>query len=135
MECNLAADHRVDLPCVLDRLRRIGGQRDEIGKVAGGDTSELLFLAGIHPSRPAGRISEARYQRLALAIRPVLAKAIEAGGTTLRDFTSADGPPGYFAQQLLVYGRADEPCRSCGTPIRQHVIGQRSSFYCASCQR
>ena len=96
---------------------------------------ESLFLAGIHPSRPAGRISEARYQRLALAIRSVLAKAIEAGGTTLRDFTSADGQPGYFAQQLLVYGRADEPCPQCAEPLRGGRHGQRSTVYCPRCQR
>ena len=96
---------------------------------------ESLFLAGIHPSRPAGRISEARYQRLALAIRSVLAKAIEAGGTTLRDFTSADGQPGYFAQQLLVYGRAGEPCPQCAEPLRGGRHGQRSTVYCPRCQR
>jgi len=96
---------------------------------------ESLFLAGIHPSRPAGRISAARYQRLALAIRSVLAKAIEAGGTTLRDFTRADGQPGYFAQQLLVYGRAGAPCPQCAAPLRASRHGQRSTVYCPHCQR
>ncbi|AFT68502.1 Formamidopyrimidine-DNA glycosylase 2 [Alloalcanivorax dieselolei B5] len=96
---------------------------------------ESLFLAGIHPSRPAGRISLARYQRLAEAIREVLARAIEAGGTTLRDFTRVDGQPGYFAQELRVYGRAGEPCRQCGTPLRGGRHGQRSTVYCPHCQR
>ena len=96
---------------------------------------ESLFMAGIHPSRPAGRISRARYERLALSIRAVLAKAIEAGGTTLRDFTRVDGQPGYFAQELLVYGRAGQPCTQCGAPLRSARHGQRSTVFCAACQR
>jgi len=96
--------------------------------------SEALFLAGIHPRRPAGRISAARYDALAEAIREVLAAAIEAGGTTLRDFIQSDGRPGYFARELHVYGREGEPCPNCGTPIRQEVICQRSSYYCTTCQ-
>lgn len=96
---------------------------------------ESLFLAGIHPSRPAGRISLARYRGLAGAIRAVLARAIEAGGTTLRDFTSAEGQPGYFAQQLNVYGRAGQPCPRCGGPLRGGRHGQRSTVYCPVCQR
>jgi formamidopyrimidine-DNA glycosylase len=97
--------------------------------------NESLFLAGIHPGRPSGRIGAARYARLAEAIRTVLRRAIEEGGTSLRDFVREDGRPGYFAQELQVYGRAGEPCRGCGAPIRQRRIGQRSSFYCPNCQR
>ncbi len=97
--------------------------------------SEALFLAGIHPRRPAGRISAARYDTLARTIREVLAAAIRAGGTTLRDFTDSDGRPGYFARQLHVYGREGEPCPACGTPIRLEVIGQRASYFCPKCQR
>lgn len=97
--------------------------------------SEALFRAGIHPRRPAGRVSLARMQRLAAAIREVLAAAIEAGGTTLRDFTDSDGRPGYFRQHLQVYGRADAPCPGCGAPLRQEVIGQRASYFCPRCQR
>lgn len=97
--------------------------------------SEALFQAGIHPRRPAGRISLARMQRLAAAIREVLAAAIDAGGTTLRDFTDSEGRPGYFRQHLRVYGRAGEPCPGCGAPIRQEVIGQRASYFCHACQR
>lgn len=96
---------------------------------------ESLFRAGIHPSRAAGRISRARYERLAQAIRAVLTEAIEAGGTTLRDFTSATGSPGYFRQRLTVYGRAGAPCRACGTTLRPLRHGQRSTVYCPRCQR
>ncbi|WP_323846227.1 bifunctional DNA-formamidopyrimidine glycosylase/DNA-(apurinic or apyrimidinic site) lyase [Microbulbifer magnicolonia] len=97
--------------------------------------SESLFLAGIRPDREAGAISRARYRRLASAIKQVLARSIEQGGTTLRDFIGGDGKPGYFAQQLNVYGRAGEPCRACGRPVRDLVLGQRSTFFCSSCQR
>jgi len=97
--------------------------------------SEALFLAGIHPSRPARRIALARYRRLAQAITAVLSRAIERGGTTLRDFVNEAGQPGYFAQDLAVYGRASQPCRECGQPLRSRVIGQRNTFYCPICQR
>jgi len=97
--------------------------------------SEALFMAGIHPSRPAGRIARGRYDALVLAIRDVLSRAIRRGGTTLRDYLSADGRPGYFAQELLVYERDGQPCFQCRTPIRRRVIGQRSSYYCHHCQR
>jgi formamidopyrimidine-DNA glycosylase len=96
--------------------------------------SEALFRAGVHPRRSAGRISRARMDRLAIAIKAVLQESIDAGGTTLRDFLGGDGKPGYFRQRLRVYGRADEPCVSCSTPIRQIVLGQRSTFYCTNCQ-
>ncbi len=97
--------------------------------------NEALFMASIHPARAAGRVGLTRYQHLAAAIKAVLSAAIEQGGTTLRDFLREDGNPGYFAQHLRVYGRAGEPCRQCGTPIRLARIGQRSSFYCRICQR
>ncbi len=97
--------------------------------------SEALFRAGISPLRAAGRISAVRYERVAAAIKAVLSQAIEAGGTTLRDFMEVDGEPGYFAQELQVYGREGEACPQCGRPIRCRVVGQRSSFYCAGCQR
>lgn len=97
--------------------------------------SEALFMSGIHPARPAGRVSSARYDALAAAIRDVLAHAIRRGGTTLRDFVNSEGNPGYFAQELLVYEREGKPCFQCGTPIRRKVIGQRSSYYCVRCQR
>ncbi len=97
--------------------------------------SEALFHAGIHPRRPARRISRARYDLLALQIREVLRAAIRAGGTTLRDFTDSEGLPGYFSRSLAVYGRTGEPCRACGEAVRQEFIGQRSTFYCVQCQR
>jgi len=97
--------------------------------------SESLFMAGIHPSRPAGHIAQARYDALVLAIRDVLARAIRHGGTTLRDYLNSDSRPGYFARELLVYEREGQPCFRCGTPIRRRVIGQRSSYYCVKCQR
>jgi len=97
--------------------------------------SEALFRAGIHPARAAGRISLGRYRRLAAAIKATLDSAIEAGGTTLRDFLHSDGRPGYFRQQINVYDRAGEPCRACGAPVAARMIGQRSSYYCPRCQR
>jgi formamidopyrimidine-DNA glycosylase len=97
--------------------------------------SEALFRAGIHPERAAGRISLGRLDKLVEHIRAVLAEAIEAGGTTLRDFVHNDGEPGYFRQELLVYGRGGEACVVCAKPLTTRVIGQRSSFFCSSCQR
>ncbi len=97
--------------------------------------SESLFRARIHPHRAAGRISRARYDRLADAIKNTLTDAIAAGGTTLRDFTRATGRPGYFRPALAVYGRTGEPCPHCATPIQRRRIGQRSSYLCVRCQR
>ena len=97
--------------------------------------SEALFDAGIHPLRGSHRISEARYQRLTASVQKILAAAIRRGGSTIRDFAGADGNPGYFEQELMVYGREGAPCYQCGTPIRNRTIGQRSSFYCPECQR
>ena len=97
--------------------------------------NESLFLAGIRPTRGANRIARHRYQRLADAIRQILTEAIRQGGTTLRDFVNAAGKPGYFSQQLNVYGREKEPCTRCSTPIRQIRLGQRSTYYCPHCQR
>lgn len=96
--------------------------------------SESLFRAGIHPNRPAGKISKKRYQSLVIAVKEVLAEAIESGGSTLRDYVNGSGSPGYFQQKLLVYGRSGEACGNCAANIRQLRIGQRSSFYCPSCQ-
>jgi formamidopyrimidine-DNA glycosylase len=97
--------------------------------------TEALFLAGIHPGRAGGRIARARLDGLADAIKRVLAYAIERGGTTLRDFVNESGQPGYFAQELLVYGRAGEKCGRCGQTIRARPIGQRTSAFCPGCQR
>ncbi len=97
--------------------------------------SECLFRAGIHPQRSAGRISAARYERLAQTIRDVLQEAIAQGGSTLRDFVDSRGSPGYFQQAHQVYGRAGLPCVRCGAPIRQITQGQRSTWFCPRCQR
>jgi formamidopyrimidine-DNA glycosylase len=97
--------------------------------------SEALFRAGIDPGRSAGRISAARYERLADAVRVTLGRAIDAGGSTLRDFASAEGEPGYFQRKHAVYGREGKPCRHCKAPIRARRQGQRSTFYCPRCQK
>jgi len=97
--------------------------------------SESLFRAGIRPTVAAGRVSLARYELLADAVRAVLASAIEKGGSTLRDFVGSDGESGYFQLEYFVYDRAGQPCRVCATPIRQIVQGQRSTYFCPRCQR
>ena len=96
---------------------------------------ESLFRAGINPKTPASRISRARYDKLAEAIKEILAAAIVQGGSTLRDFIAVNGQSGYFQQTYFVYDRAGVPCRNCGAPVRQIKQGQRSTFYCAQCQR
>jgi formamidopyrimidine-DNA glycosylase len=96
--------------------------------------AEALFAAGIHPKRAAGSVSRGRYACLANEVKRILAYAITRGGTTLRNFISPDGARGYFEQELFVYGRAGEPCKVCGTPIRAIALGQRSTFYCPRCQ-
>ncbi len=97
--------------------------------------SEALFRAGILPRTPAKKLSKPRLAKLVVAIRAVLTDSIEAGGTTLRDFLHSNGEPGYFKQRLFVYERKGEPCRACGSPIRQAVIGQRSTYWCPKCQK
>lgn len=97
--------------------------------------NEALFLAGLRPRRAAGRVTLAEYARLVDAIKQVLRDAIEQGGTTLRDYVRSDGDAGYFQLKLNVYGRDGEPCPKCGTAVQQIRQGQRSTFYCARCQR
>lgn len=97
--------------------------------------NEVLFHAGIHPRTQASKISLNRYKKLVCAIKTTLHAAIEAGGSSLRDFVQCDGSPGYFQQQYGVYGRANQPCRICGGTIEQSKQGQRSSFYCLKCQK
>ncbi len=97
--------------------------------------NESLFKAGIHPKREAGKVSKARYQQLVPVIKETLTAAIGQGGTTLKDFAQSDGKPGYFAQELLVYGRKGEPCPECAEPLKEIRLGQRSTVYCAKCQR
>jgi len=97
--------------------------------------NEALFMAGIQPTRQAGKVSLARYQKLAECIRVVLRQAIEQGGTTLRDFVNEAGKPGYFQQQLRVYGRAGLPCTTCQQPLTEIRISNRSTVFCGGCQR
>ncbi|MBK1829746.1 bifunctional DNA-formamidopyrimidine glycosylase/DNA-(apurinic or apyrimidinic site) lyase [Verrucomicrobiaceae bacterium R5-34] len=95
---------------------------------------EALFRSGIRPTKKAGRVSQAKLTTLVGHIRDVLAEAIQQGGTTLRDFVNEEGKPGYFKQQLNVYGREGEPCHQCQSPIKRVVISNRSTFYCPKCQ-
>ena len=95
---------------------------------------EALHVAGIAPSRAAGQISRARFDRLVPAVREVLLAAIDAGGSTLRDFAHPDGALGYFSKQFLVYGREGEPC-ACGGVVRRRTENGRSTFWCPRCQR
>lgn len=97
--------------------------------------AESLFRAGISPLRAAGKVSRERYAALAAAVRDILAYAITRGGTTLRDFISPDGAPGYFEQELAAYGRGGEPCPRCGRPLKQASLGQRTTVWCGHCQR
>ena len=96
--------------------------------------AEALFQAGIRPGRAAGQVSLARYGRLVEAVQQVLAQAIQAGGTTLRDFIHPDGQPGYFQRELFVYGRAGEPCFTCGRALKGSRLGQRATVWCGHCQ-
>ena len=97
--------------------------------------AEALFAAGIDPRIAAGRVSRARYVRLSRAVKRILARAIERGGTTLRDFLDPEGRPGRFEQELDVYGREGERCRACAAVLRGARIGGRASVYCPRCQR
>ncbi|MFV8818849.1 bifunctional DNA-formamidopyrimidine glycosylase/DNA-(apurinic or apyrimidinic site) lyase [Haliea sp. E17] len=114
-------------PFVMDQKIVVG-----VGNIY---AAEALFAAGIRPDRAAGRISLPRYQRLAEEIKQVLTYAIGQGGTTLRDFVGGDGKPGYFAQQLAVYGREGQPCNRCGKTLKNSRLGQRATVYCVTCQR
>ena len=96
---------------------------------------ESLFLSGISPKKKVCSISRKKLELLVHNIKSVLARAIEQGGTTLKDFVNQDGKPGYFQQQLYVYNREGEACKTCGTPIKRIVLGQRSTFYCTKCQK
>jgi formamidopyrimidine-DNA glycosylase len=96
---------------------------------------EALNLAAIAPGRAGGGLSLARLQRLAESVKAVLRDAIEAGGSSLRDFVQPNGELGYFSRQWRVYGREGKPCPRCAAPIRRRIEGGRSTFYCAKCQR
>ena len=97
--------------------------------------TESLFTAKINPTQPANTISLSKYNLLAETLKTVLAKSIKAGGTTLRDFAQSDGKPGYFVQQLQVYGKKGTPCAICATNIEQIRQSGRSTFFCPTCQK
>ena len=97
--------------------------------------NETLFYCGIHPQKPAGKISKAQAALLTETIKAELTRAIQQGGTTLKDFLQPDGKPGYFAQELQIYGKKGEPCPKCGQKIESLVIGQRNSYFCPKCQK
>jgi formamidopyrimidine-DNA glycosylase len=97
--------------------------------------SEALFRAQVSPRRAARRLTRRETEALAQAIKDVLGEAIKIGGTTLRDYVNADGAPGYFRQKLFVYERAGEACRVCGSAVKQFAQGQRSTYWCSTCQR
>lgn len=113
--------------CIMDNHIVVG-----VGNIY---ANEALFRAGIKPQLAAGKLSLPRCARLVAEIRATLNEAINLGGSSLRDFVNTSGEAGYFQQHYWVYGRNGEPCRHCGTPIRQIRQGQRSSFYCRSCQK
>jgi len=96
--------------------------------------NEALFIAGIRPGVAAGKPSKIRYQRLVNAIKQILSAAIDAGGTSLKDFVREDGSPGYFKQALSVYGRGGESCLVCNKVLKETRIGQRTTVYCPGCQ-
>jgi formamidopyrimidine-DNA glycosylase len=97
--------------------------------------SEALFLSGIRPTLRASRISRPRAEKLRAAVRDVLARAVAKGGSTLRDFSNADGQAGYFQLEAMVYDRAGLPCRVCGTPVKSIRQGQRATYFCPNCQK
>jgi formamidopyrimidine-DNA glycosylase len=113
--------------CIMDSHIVVG-----VGNIY---ANEALFRAGIKPQLAAGKLSLPRCAKLVAEIRATLAEAINLGGSSLRDFVDTSGQPGYFQQTYWVYGRAGEPCRRCGSPIKQIKQGQRSSFYCGACQK
>jgi formamidopyrimidine-DNA glycosylase len=114
-------------PTLMDSHRIVG-----IGNIY---ASESLYRAGIDPRTAAGKLSLKRLARLVPVIKATLAAAIDAGGSSLRDFIHSDGSSGYFQQQYFVYGRSGEACRVCGRPIRELRQGQRATFFCTTCQR
>ncbi len=125
---NVCRRRRVAIKQLLMNSRLVVG----VGNIY---ANEALFRAKIRPRRGARGLSRAEISKLARAIRSILTMAIRVGGTTLRDYVGADGAPGYFRQKLFVYERAGRPCRKCRTPIRQLTQGQRSTYYCPTCQK
>lgn len=124
----LALKHRTPIKSFLMNGKVIAG----IGNIY---AAEALFLAFIHPQTPANQLTDQQCNQLVQTIKTVLQQAIEAGGTTLRDFVNSKGKPGYFSQQLYVYGRANLPCRRCNEALVSIQLGQRSTVFCPCCQQ
>jgi formamidopyrimidine-DNA glycosylase len=97
--------------------------------------NEALFNSGLHPLKGAATLSPAKCDRLAVEVKDVLNYAIQRGGTTLRDFVGGDGKPGYFAQELNVYGRGGEPCKKCRKILTEKRLSHRTTVYCIQCQK
>lgn len=97
--------------------------------------SEILFRAGVRPTRRAARVTRKELERIVAASAPILRAAISSRGTTFRNYRDAEGQPGRFAPRLMAYGREGKPCHVCGSLIRNVVVGQRASFFCPRCQR
>ncbi len=113
--------------CLMDNAIVVG-----VGNIY---ANEALFAAGIHPEAEAGKVDAERLTVLTAEVKAILAQAIKQGGTTLKDFTNADGKPGYFAQKLHVYGRGGQPCTECGHLLSEIRLGQRTTVFCPLCQR
>jgi len=130
-----AADFHAALQRRQSAIKQVLLAGDVVVGVGNIYASEALFAAGIRPTLAAARISRPRAARLHAAVRATLARAVERGGSTLRDFSNIDGQNGHFQLEAKVYARAGEACTVCATPIRKIVQGQRSTFYCPKCQK
>lgn len=119
--------HRAPIKSLLMNSKIIAG----IGNIY---AAEALFLASIHPRKPANQLSREDCEKLVAAIKTVLQRAIEAGGTSLKDFVNSEGKPGYFSQELYVYGRAGAACKRCHTLLQACLLGQRNTVFCPHCQ-
>ena len=124
----LARNRKVPIKSFLMDSKRITG----VGNIY---VCETLFRAAVNPRRPAGKITLAEWEKLITSLQTILNNSIASGGTTLRDFFSADNTPGYYAVQLSVYGKENQPCPNCGTPIFRTIHSGRSTFYCKVCQK
>jgi formamidopyrimidine-DNA glycosylase len=124
----LSRGHQVAIKLFLMDAKNVVG----VGNIY---ANESLHRARIHPRAKAGRLTIERYERLVAEVKDTLKAAILAGGSSLRDFVHSDGSSGYFQQTYGVYGRGGEPCKTCGTPIRRVVMGQRATYYCTRCQK
>lgn len=120
--------HKAPIKSFLMNSKMIAG----VGNIY---AAEALFLANIHPLKPANHLTDSECELLVQAIKDVLQKAIIAGGTTLKDYVNSEGKPGYFSQQLAVYGQAGSPCRRCGQVLQSITMGNRNTVFCGECQK